>query len=278
MYFRHEQTATPEKKDPATIRIIAVGGSTTANERPYSKNKVDYAIALESKLSSGFTGHVFEVLNAGADAYSTAQSLINIQFRLSEFKPDLILLMHNVNDASVNSFAGGATPDYANKYMQPYYLNPSLQGTLSWRGFFIQSRLLTKLGLPQLIASKWEHINKDNSHANGLRLFKRNLATIAAVCRLHDIELVLLSQPNSMRRQKYINKEVVLDYNNAISEVAEEQNIVYVDMYNKFGHDKTYFLDSIHYTPEGIERFSDILYQELRKTIAARIEKNKKPS
>jgi len=274
MYFRHRKLPTTFEKSADTIRIIAVGGSTTVNKRPYRISQIDYSTALEKKLKNGYKDSSFEVLNAGGDAYSTAQSLINIQFRLVEFKPGIILLMHNINDSSVNAFKTGATPDYSNKYIRSYYLNPSLQGSLSFVGFLTQSRLLSRIGLPQLLADKSGDLNPSNEYGYGLHLFKRNLTAIATFCRLHDIDLVLLSQPSTMEDHKYIRKEMFLAYNKAISDVAEEQDVFFVDMYLLFGHEKKYFVDKFHYSPEGIERFSSILYQELDIVISKRMKHN----
>jgi lysophospholipase L1-like esterase len=273
-YFRHRKDPTPVQKPADTIRIIAVGGSTTANNRPYTKNRIDYPTSLERKLEKGFEQVSFEVLNAGSDAFSSAQSLINIEFRLVEYNPDIILLMHTVNDASVNAFNGGATPDYSNKYLQPYYLSTSLQGSLSLVGFISQSGVLSRIGLPELLANKNGDLEVVSDYSYGLHLFTRNLETIASICKLHNIDLVLLSQPAPIRTDKYttyITKGMFLDYRKAITEVAEEQGVHYIDMYDKFGHEERYFTDHIHYTPEGIERFSSILYSELRSIISGKI-------
>lgn len=274
-YFRHRGIPTTTSKPSDTIRIIAVGGSTTANERPYRVNQIDYPMALETRLADQFKDVSIEVLNAGADAYSTAQSLINIEFRLVEFSPDIILLMHNINDSSVNSFMGGATSDYSNKYIQSYFLNPSLQGSLSFVGLVTQSRLLSRMGLPEYLADKRGDIDSSNDYEYGLHLFKRNLASIANFCKSHNIDLVLLSQPYTMEPHLKIRTEAFLEYDKAIAAVAREQDIYYIDMFSKFGHDKQYFVDTFHYSTEGIDRFASILDQELRSIISARVKHNR---
>ncbi len=80
-YFRHRTVPTSVQKLDGTFRIIAVGGSTTANEKAFMMSGVDYPLALEKKLSDAISGITIEVLNAGGNAYSTAQSLINIESR-----------------------------------------------------------------------------------------------------------------------------------------------------------------------------------------------------
>lgn len=220
----------------------------------------------------------FEVLNAGGTAFSTAHALVNIELKLVEYNPDIILLMHNINDASVNSFLKGATSDYSNKYLQPYFLNPQLQGSLSFTGFLMQfillTKLLTKLGLQHLLEYERPEVNVNNDYKYGIHLFKRNLAAIASICKLHDIDLVLLSQPHSMEPHPYTTIEEFLAYNEAISEVATEKSVYFIDLFSQMGHEKKWYSDEIHYSPEGIDRFSKILYSELDRIILQRLKHN----
>ncbi len=266
-YFRHRTSPTSVQKPDNTFRIIAVGGSTTVNEKSFMLSGVDYSLALEKRLSEAVSGITIEVLNAGGSAYSTAHSLINIEFRLIEYSPDIILLMHNINDCSVNFFDGGATSDYSNKYLKPYFLSPSLQGTLSVGGFLTQSRFLAWIGLPQMLANKSGDLNPEADYNPGIRFFRRNIASIAGICRENRIRLILLSQPYSMKPHPFVSKGAFLAYDQVISEIAEEQEIQFIDMFSEFGHEDSYFLDEFHYSPEGIARFSDILSLKLKPVI-----------
>jgi len=258
-FFRNSKTPTTETKPTGTTRIIAVGGSTTVNDTVYKSDGIHYPMLLESHLNSFGEDQSFEVLNAGADAYSTAQNLINIQFRLVEYDPDIILLMNNFNDSTVNAFKDGAAADYANKYIQPYFLNTEIQGTLSFLGFLYQSRILSKLGLPEYLA-KLNDLHKDNDIDYGLYLFRRNLTHIIKICQANDIAIVLLSQPTNLESHHWIEDETFLIYNQAIAEVAEKEGAYFIDMFTEFGHEEQYFIDNIHYSLEGINRFAEILY------------------
>jgi hypothetical protein len=245
-----------------------VGGSTTKNEDAFLLNGIDYATALERKLREDIPGLEFEVLNAGSDAYSTAHSLVNIEFRLVEFSPDFILLMHNINDSTVNYFLNGATWDYSNKYLQSYFLNPSLQGTRSVTGFLTQSRFLARFGLPQMLANKGGDINPGNDIAEGMRLFERNILAINAICKMNGIELVLMSQATSGEPHQFVSQEVFSAYNRLIEVIAAENEIEYIDLASEMGHDKELFLDQVHYTPEGIGRLAGIVGTEMGPMIA----------
>ncbi len=240
-YFRHRTAPTSLQKPRGTFRTIAVGGSTTVNENSFQLSGVDYPLALEKKLSEAMSGITIEVLNAGGSGFSTAQSLINIEFRLTEYSPDIILLMHNINDCSANFFEGGATSDYSNKYMKPYFLSPSLQGSLSVSGFLTQSRFLTWIGLPQKLAGMSGDLGPEADYRPGIRFFRRNIASIAGICKENKIRLILLSQPYSMNPHPYVSKAAFLAYDQVIAEIAEEQEIDFLDMFSEFGHEDRFF-------------------------------------
>ncbi len=223
------------------LRIIAVGGSTTANENAFKLTGVDYSLALEKNLSETISGVAIEVLNAGGVGYSTAQSLINVEFRLIEYSPDIILLMHNINDCSVNFFGEEITSDYSNKYLKPYFMSPSLQGSLSVSGFLTQSRFLTWIGLPQKLAGMSGDLGPEADYRPGIRFFRRNIASIAGICKENKIRLILLSQPYSMNPHPYVSKAAFLAYDQVIAEIAEEQEIDFLDMFSEFGHEDRFF-------------------------------------
>ncbi|GEM_PF-2459684 len=264
-YFRHRTVPVSQTKSEALVRIVAVGGSTTANERPFAIDGRDYAKALEARLNAASIGPRYEVLNAGGDAFSTAHSLVNIVFRLLEFSPDAIILMHNINDLSANYFQDGAGPDYANKYLREYYLNPQLQGSLSVRGLLVQSRMLALFGMGWLPRGA---INIENDITAGLGYFARNLTMISAICKQSGVDLIFLSQPNSFSfPNNSYKKEDFLKYNEKVKEIAAQTNTAFIDMHRKFGHSQEFFLDAFHFSPRGISRFSEILFDELKSIL-----------
>ncbi len=267
IFFKHRKSPTEIEKKPGITRIIAVGGSTTENNTAYVKAKIDYASVLENSLNKRYLEREFEVLNAGTAAFSSAHSLVNIALRLVDFNPDVIILMHNANDSSVNLYKPGTTGDYSNKYMKPYYLTLDIQSTLSIRGFLLQFRLLRKLGVAKLFHQKADDTLETPDYQKGLSIFKRNLEMINSICVSRDIKLILLSQPridSTQRRYARIQDESFYAYNKAIADVSFANNIQFIDMHKKLGQNEIYFSDGLHYTPKGIHRFSQILFEELK--------------
>ena len=70
-----------------------------------------------------------------------------------------------------------------------------------------------------------------------------------------------------MKPHPFVSQSAFLAYDQVIAEIAEEQEIDFLNMFSEFGHEEKYFVDEFHYSPEGIERFSDILFVKLRPVI-----------
>jgi len=70
-----------------------------------------------------------------------------------------------------------------------------------------------------------------------------------------------------MKPHPFVSETAFLAYDEVIAEIAEEREIQFVDMFSEFGHEDRFFLDEFHYSPEGIERFSDLLFLKLKPVI-----------
>lgn len=93
--FRGEEIPMP--KPAGEFRIACLGGSTT-----YTNQVFDYRLSYPDQLQAvlrerGRPG--VRVINAGAEGYTSWESLINLQFRVLELEPDLIIIYHGINDA-----------------------------------------------------------------------------------------------------------------------------------------------------------------------------------
>jgi hypothetical protein len=100
--FRGDEVVVP--KPPGTTRIVCLGGSTT-----YGGGVPDYRLSYPNLLQTLLREHLrpeIEVINAGVPGYSSLESLINLQLRVLEFDPDLVLIYHGINET--RSF--GASP------------------------------------------------------------------------------------------------------------------------------------------------------------------------
>jgi len=86
----------PHRKPPGEYRILSLGESTTFG------SKVDqdenYSALLERCLNERRHDATYQVLNAGAPAWTLAQSLVYLEREGLGFEPDAILVYHGYND------------------------------------------------------------------------------------------------------------------------------------------------------------------------------------
>lgn len=96
--FRGEEISM--KKPSNTYRIVLLGGSSVLNrEVAYEKNA---ARVLETMLRAKYPNKKIEVINAGKDGYTSEHSLIQYLFKIKDFRPDMIIMWHGVNDLYVS--------------------------------------------------------------------------------------------------------------------------------------------------------------------------------
>jgi hypothetical protein len=93
--YRGDPIPTPKAK--GEFRIFCLGGSTTYTTVAEHPSQA-YPAALETELHKRGYDHV-RVINAGAEGWTTFESLINFQLRVADFEPDMIVVYHGINDA-----------------------------------------------------------------------------------------------------------------------------------------------------------------------------------
>ncbi len=94
-------------KDAGTFRILCLGGSTTQSDDLAPEDR--YPAVLQAILEKEYPSRKFEVFNAGQAFYTTKHSLIGYATYYRRWKPDLILILHGINDL----YRSFSPPDYA---------------------------------------------------------------------------------------------------------------------------------------------------------------------
>ena len=104
-----------KEKSKKTYRIFLLGGSTVLNlDAPFEKNVSEQ---LRKLLMKDFPDKQIEVINAGNEGYTSEHSLIDYLYKISDFKPDLIIMWHGINDMA---YACVPSPYTYGPYKQDY--------------------------------------------------------------------------------------------------------------------------------------------------------------
>ena len=96
-----------EAKQEGTIRIIALGDSTTAGNGVPDVSRI-FTQLLEKRLneSRGDEDPRYEVFNLGVGGYHTMQEVETLRMKGLEYDPDLVLLTFCMNDFSLHGDGG----------------------------------------------------------------------------------------------------------------------------------------------------------------------------
>jgi hypothetical protein len=281
--FRHDGPVPA--REPDEYRIIAVGGSTTENI--WNEVGIHWPLVAQCRLRE--QGYPVRILNAAMSAYSTAHSLIRLQFGLVEYRPDMVLVMHAVNDLTVTYAAAALGQDVDSHYAVKY-------GAKGFTGELgADDVVLTRVGRairnrfwPETVVTPphdaWEY-----DLDRGVGLFARNLRSIVRWAVGEGIAVGLVTMPYSMDSSHYemlqqsrIAGSVGLGvlpqpqdffrdmdrYNQATSKVAQEEGAVLLDMAELLVARDGAFVDPVHYSTVGIIRFGELVASTLASSLS----------
>lgn len=279
--FRTQETLGPPA--PGEVRVVALGGSTT--EDVWNEAGRHWPLAVEERLHAAGRDDV-RVYNGAMSAYTSAHSLVRFATDVVQYQPDLLLVMHNVNDLLVVYRAGmlGVPMDssYHVKYGQK-----SLTGQLDeddvvlCRLCALVRERLARLAPPEPRVELGEYDLR-----TGLALFERNLRSLVAVARAHGTEVVLVTMPLSRSRERFddtaalaaaglleafpSHERFLADfdaYNDAIRRVGAELGVPVIDAAALVPQDDALFADIVHTTSAGVEAMGDAVAPELLRLL-----------
>lgn len=271
----------PIKKANGTFRIVAFGGSTTANKKAFKKKKIHYPLVLQSKLRKSLGTKKIEVINLGNAAYATPHSLILFELDVLSWEPDMIIVSHNINDL-LAAYWPEFTYDYSNKYSNEYYL-PSYKtiyttsNTLfqhSQLYWFIRQRINNTVGKGNREIRRRSYGKEPPKLLT--EVYARNLRSFIAIAKNNGIEVLLGSQPLQSSEEYFIRHMGHKPYNSIITyplhdefvhhhriindtmrRVAKETDVFFLDNESSLGDNKKYFFDFVHYTPTGVRALAN---------------------
>ena len=191
-------------KQPGTIRVACLGGSTTES---------GYPAFLERLLNAGSPQH-YEVLNFGMAGWHSGQSLVNFVLNIRDYSPDVVVVHHGWNDTRPLPIGREHPGDYSRS--QGAFIPPIwpdrwfVQGSTLYRSF---KHLINPKPSHAMLAAATQPTKRRNwvveipshpvqgdlqaeSNHRHSRL-ERNLKTIIALCRHDGVLVVLATMPHS---------------------------------------------------------------------------------
>ncbi len=263
------------------IIVLTLGGSTTFNSRIADEKR--YPNRLEHYLKLAYPTLDIKVINGGMDWYTSKHSLISYMTYYRKVKPDIVVLMHAINDIC-RSFS---PPDYAgSSYRDDYshFYGPSIKAALPH-------------SFEKELYEQWFGNNKPTiSHDYRLAAFQsidayeyylhtlvQSIVKDSATCLL--VEQAALYKKEMTAEEKnalWFGREYMTDgnlyassksigvamkaYNQTAKTVAKNTKTFFVSTSPYIPRDLDHFTDDVHYTEKGADalakRISDYMIQE----------------
>lgn len=263
--------------ETGTVRIFCLGGSTT--EFKDSKG-IGWPDRLEKELRGIYKSDSIFVFNFGKAWYTTLHSLINYEVNLRKYKPDVIIIMHNINDFLHNAdfsylSKSGFRDDYG------HFMGPS-------RNIFKNNGLFGKY--LNYFKQTWytkSRITFNQDSFPGLEPFSWNINTLIDLATLDNTTVILLTQPNILTENMdeqtkkicaMVNYEAVgkdkkwgyetafigmKQYNEKIKSISETRDVHFIDLEMYVQKSLKYFKDEVHYSDTTYNIISNILAKEI---------------
>lgn len=282
--FRSEEIQ--ESKPDGVFRVVCVGGSVVFDTRVDMKDA--WVTRLQGKLRELYPEKTIEVVNAGIPGTTTVHSLLNVALRVLSLSPDVVIILHGVNDQKPNRYPG-FRPDYSHFYKKPE-VKPfrQLMGKVSDESLFA-SHIRYRL---ENILNPWRQENAcgekmeryDTVTQPGLDTYRRNMRSIIGICEKHNVDVVIATAPHSLEENEDWNpsmgtrnplvyyhvgltlkgiKNGFQEYNRINREVAVEGNCSLVDLEKLMPLGKELFKDDVHFTEKGADLVADLFIKNV---------------
>jgi len=262
----------PKPKD--IIRVNCLGSSTTQNYLTFNNAIYSYPLELEKILLKKFNNKI-EVNNCGQGGYNSADILVRFLLQILDTEPDYVILYQGYAD--VRSYLSeNFKSDYSHSRTNLLELYPKLKFStsipkmpFSFMNFLINHWFPYNVRQSLVEIIHTQPINLKLDPSKGLDVFERNLQYIIDICKTRNIKLILSTYCNFLY-DDVKNKEPFKTYkkitdkeNEKIVMLSKKNNLTIVDNANLIPMNEKYFVDTIHFSHEGMiklaQNFADVV-------------------
>jgi lysophospholipase L1-like esterase len=263
-------------KPAGLLRINCIGASTTGNYIVFNGKSFSYPMELEVILKSSMAIPV-EVNNCGQGGYNSADIMVRFALQVIDTQPDIVVIYHAYND--IRAYL---TSDFESDYS---HARRNL-GENYWKFAFMAKIPYIPLKFLNYLVNQWLPGDVRNSLVDqvtkgvfspyldpsmGLKAYQRNLQHIIDICRSNDIQVVLSTYCHYLHdaikddplHQLY--SQLIKQENEIVRGLAVKNNLRIVDNALMVPSEDKYFVDSIHFTPEGMRLIAANIAEVLKK-------------
>lgn len=276
------------QKPAGVFRIACLGASTTLSKVRH--NAKTYPHLLQETLRQRGYPQV-EVVNAGASNYTSWETLLNLELRVLELDPDLIIVYHGHSDIDArlvwppDAYRADGSGDRGSSG------RPGAMLPLVHHSTFLRALLIRRGFIEPHSSLDWQWSKRSPTSyarayvqqkrlgvyptgifeeasaermmdANPPRYFEANLSNMIAIARKNDVEVVVATFAYSpvFQESPWISTEVYrrgyAEHQEVVRGLAAEAHVF--DFAKLMPTDRKYFSDGLHYTALGNQLRADL--------------------
>ena len=284
-----EQYPVARSETETTFRILALGGSTTKGFEVAGPDR--YTSVLERVLRERTGRRDIEVINAGQDWYTSKHSLINYVTYAQAWEPDLVIVMHAINDIGRSfSHPNFAIGEYNDNYTHHYAQAISAARGIPLEGY-IKKYLLHKLANAWFSTLRFRDEDFPIAFYRSIEPFRRHLERLVQYVHSDGAGVILVSQAFTYResmttdefarlygRYEFVEETGILTasyastgslgraleaFNAVTRSVATQEGTIFVDGAATIPKDLRHHIDEVHYTEVGAHLLAETIAETI---------------
>jgi lysophospholipase L1-like esterase len=257
------------EKPAGVYRIVALGGSSTYDVR-IEDDKQTFTAQLEAMLRAAHGSQSVEVINAGVPGYNSWEMLGNLEFRVLDLSPDLIIIYEGTNDVHARLVEPAAYHGDDSGRRQLWQPPPVAlwERSALLRILSRMTQRTRQVSVDDFVSSptylSWPYESRlAERHLDPFEVleqnppiyFQRNLENMIAVAQANGVTVLLSTWASS----PYLNDYAAQDYyqvgfrenNDVVRNVAKSQGVLFFDFVLGMPQDAQYWADGRHVNEAG---------------------------
>ena len=259
----------PLEKPEGVFRIVALGGSSTYDVS-IPDNKEIFTAQLEKLLKEEYGYQNVQVINAGVPGYNSWEILVNLEFRVLDLDPDLVIIYENTNDVHARMVEPSSYKGDDSGRRQTWQ-----PPTVPWWEHSTVLRILSRtlnitrqvsvddfVSAPTYMSWPFEsRLAAANLEPEALLeenrpiYFQRNLENMIAIAQEHDVQILFSTWAHSPNLNDYAAQDYYQrgfeENNEVVKEVALSHAIPLFDFAEVMPQDAIYWADGRHVNEAG---------------------------
>ncbi len=257
------------EKPGGVYRIVALGGSSTYDVS-IKDNAATFTAQLERLLKEDYGYQNVQVINAGVPGYNSWEILVNLEFRVLDLDPDLVIIYENTNDVHARMVEPSAYRGDDLGRRQAWQVPPvALWEHSALLRILSRTMNVTRqvsiddfVSSPTYVSWPFEYrLSEDNLDPaeilkeNPPIYFRRNLENMSAIAKEQGVTILLTTWAHS----PYLKDYAAQDYyqhgfqenNDVVQEVAADQQVPLFDFAEVMPQEAIYWADGRHVNEAG---------------------------